>query len=152
MKKEVLTTTTGKKSFLPSIFIPVGVIVILGILSILLVTIPPDEAALIYLFSTLIAIGEVSAILVMIYLIIRTRRLNNASNREVTFTKNKEAIELKDIANHIYEIKIKDIVAFKGEKVLKITYHVYSAKTTVTIGLTTVGEADRLNKAIKDLQ
>ena len=102
--------------------------------------------------ALLIAVLATAAIPIMIYEIIRTRRLNNASGREVVFNESKDAIEFTDIASHTYEIKIKDIITFKGGSVLKIVYHVYSAKTTATIGYSSSQEIERINKVIKELQ
>ena len=151
MEKEVLTKCEGHKGYLLPIFICVGIEIVLTVLSILVGNLVKEEL-LLQIFMTILSVLEVGTILVMIYLIIKTHRLNNTSGREVVFNENKDAIEFKDIANHIYEIEIKDIVEFKGDKVLRISYHVYSAKTTATIGFTTPEEVKRINAVISELK
>lgn len=153
MNNEVLTKVEGHRSYFFPIFFGVGSEVLLGIASILLIIFGKALGEIgIKVMTYAIAILATIVIPIMIYLIIRTRRLNNTSGREVTFNEAKDAIEFKDIANHTYEIKIKDIISFKGEDILKISYHVYSAKTTATIGYTSKEEVERINKIIKDLQ
>ncbi len=153
MNKEVLTKVEGRRSYFLPIFLGVGTEVLLSFASVMLVVCGRDLGETgITAIALIIAVLATAAIPIMIYEIIRTRRLNNASGREVVFNESKDAIEFKDIANHTYEIKIKDIVTFKGGSVLKISYHVYSAKTTATIGYTSKDEVERINKVIKDLQ
>ena len=100
MNKEVLTKVEGRRSYFLPIFLGVGTEVLLSFASVMLVVCGRDLGETgITAIALIIAVLATAAIPIMIYEIIRTRRLNNASGREVVFNESKDAIEFKDIAN-----------------------------------------------------